>query len=298
MPTQSNQRFVASPMSCSRLASGASILVGCFVLIGWIFDVPLLKSVFPGLVTMKANTAICFILAGVALWLRVAEREKGRMGEWGNGGVGGQNSSPTLPCAHSSALRLWVANVCAVVVALVGLLTLFECLFGWDLGIDQLLFKDGPGRMSPATALSFLLVGLALLFPAARRTCWPTQLLTLSAFLILMLALIGYVYGVKSLYRITPYSSMALHTAATFVLLCTGILSVDSGRGLMAVVTGEGAGSFMARRLLPVAIGVPFVMGWLRLIGQRVGLYDTEFGLAVFALSNIIIFTVLIVWNA
>ncbi len=34
------------------------------------------------------------------------------------------------------------AQVCAVVVALVGLLTLGEYLFGWNLGIDGLLFKE------------------------------------------------------------------------------------------------------------------------------------------------------------
>ena len=54
----------------------------------------------------------------------------------------------------------------------------------------------------------------------------------------------------------------------------------------------------MARRLLPAAIGVPFLIGWLRLIGQRAGLYGVEFGVALFALSSVIVFTFLTWRNA
>lgn len=46
------------------LAVGA---LGVTVLIGWAFDIATLKSVVPGWVTMKANTALGFLLAGGSL---------------------------------------------------------------------------------------------------------------------------------------------------------------------------------------------------------------------------------------
>ena len=56
----------------------------------------------------------------------------------------------------------------------IGALTLGEMLFGWNLGIDQMLFRDeeaySPGRMAPSAAFCFLLTG-ALLWAAA----WPIK---------------------------------------------------------------------------------------------------------------------------
>ena len=50
----------------------------------------------------------------------------------------------------------------------------------------------------------------------------------------------------------------------------------------------------MARLILPLALTLPFFIGWLRLQGEHLGLYGTEFGLALFATSNIIVFTTLV----
>ena len=53
----------------------------------------------------------------------------------------------------------------------------------------------------------------------------------------------------------------------------------------------------MARRVLPLAILLPMIVGWLRLQGQNAGWYQTEVGLALFAASNVAIFSV-VIWLA
>ncbi|MBI3961709.1 MAG: hypothetical protein HY335_03075 [Deinococcus sp.] len=257
---RSGSRFSSSLQLFAQAAGALAILVGCLVLVGWLLDIAALKGILPGLATMKPNAAIAFLLVGLSLWLLLREQ--------------------------AARWKRNVARGCALLVALLGLLTLSEYLFSWDLGIDQLLFPEAvradstslPGRMASATALNFVVLGLALLFldVKTRRGHWPAQFLALLGVLIGFLALIGYAYGVQALYAIAFYTSMALHTAATLTVLAVGVLLARPDRGLMTLVTSDGVGGMLVRRRLPVVLGVPLLLGWLRLQGQRAGLYGTE----------------------
>ncbi len=267
--------------SVSQAASAIAILVGCLALVGWTFDVETLKRVFPGLTAMNPTTAVAFILAGASLRL--------------------------LRDEHADQKRRRIAQGCAFAVALVGLLKLIEVMLGWEVGIDRLLFREKlavgsqlPNRMSPNTALNFLLIGSALLLldRQTRRGLWPAQFFTLAAAFASSLPLIGYAYGIEAFYGTASYIPMSLHAALTFVLLVVGLLCARSDRGLMAVVASDGAVGVMTRRLLPAAILIPAVLGWLRLEGERAGLYDTELGVALFVVANMVFFAALVGWNA
>jgi PAS domain S-box-containing protein len=269
------------------------MFVGSLVLVGWILDIATLKSVFPGLATMKGNTALAFLLAGVSLWLLQPDLSQSALRD------------PQSTILHR---RRRLAKCFACLVAVLGLLTLGEDLFDWDLGIDQLFFRDTPatvgtwalGRMAPATALSNLLLGLALLLldVETRRGHRPAHALAVSATVISLVPLTGYAYGARFLHAIGSYASMAVHTALTFTILSLGLLCARPDRGLMAHIASESAGGVLARRLLPAAIGIPLVLGWLRLEGQRAGLYGTELGTAIYATSMVVALAVLVWWNA
>jgi hypothetical protein len=58
------------------------------------------------------------------------------------------------------------------------------------------------------------------------------------------------------------------------------------------------AGRFLIRRLLPAAVVVPVVLGWLRLEGQRAGLYGTGIGVLLMTAANVLILSALILWSA
>ena len=107
----------------------AVIAIGALVVAGWIFDLEPLKRILPGLVALKVNTALCFVLAGLSLRLLAQEPA----------GEGAQETSGRrTQQARKAAWGTAVAVACAAVVALVGLLTLGEYLIGRDLGLDQL----------------------------------------------------------------------------------------------------------------------------------------------------------------
>jgi len=70
----SNFRLVTSFQLFSQFTSIFIALVGGVVLIGWRFDVSILRTIHPSLVAMKANFAFCFVLIGLSLWLLRAEK--------------------------------------------------------------------------------------------------------------------------------------------------------------------------------------------------------------------------------
>jgi PAS domain S-box-containing protein len=252
------------------------MVVGILVLLGWALDIAALRTFIPGVTNpMVVSTAFCFVLTGASLWLLMHEGADRR--------------------------RLFVGRGCAAVVAGIGLLKLGEYAFGWDLGIDQtLLTKNGgpfPGQMALPSAFSFVLIGSALMFldaePSPGRR--PAQVLTLVAGLFPLLGLVGRLYDVPTLSRLVGGTVvMALHTAITFSVVCTGILAARPGRGLMRIVTSDGPGGLLLRRLLPGALGVVVLAGWVRLAGERSGLYAAEFGVALFAIFTIVLLTLLI----
>ncbi|MEH2011925.1 MAG: PAS domain S-box protein [Nostoc sp.] len=291
----------------AKVASLLAVFVGSLVLVGWWLGIEVLKRGFPGSpATMKVNTALCFVLCGVSLWLFLRG--------------GGNNSKFKIQVALSAHQRcdsklfprfptLLISRVCAIAATTIAVLTVCEYLFGWNLGIDELLSRDSltsiatlrPGRMGVNTALNFMLVGVALQIvvdPKTNRSYWYAQIIALIATLISFQALMGYAYKVKVLYGLAPYTtSMALHTAVLFSLLGIGILWARADQGLMRVVTSDTYGGLVARRLLIAAIAVPFILGWIIVEGQRAEQYDPAFAVSVFAIVLIVIFTVLI-WQS
>ena len=264
----------------SALAGGVSVLVGSLVLLGWALDIGVLKRILPNLVAMNPVTAVTFALVGVSLCLL----------------------RPRRPSRRARGLAAGLA----LVVCLVGLVKLVGITFGWENGIDSLLFPRSleaeaattgiPNRMAPNTALNFFLIGAALLAldRPTRRGHWPAHWLASLSAATSTLALVGYLFGTEALYGVSAYIPMALHTAFTFMLVSLGVLCARPDRGFVALVVGDDAGGLIARRLLPAAVAIPLVLGWLRLEGQRAGLYGTGLGVALIAVASVVIFTALV----
>jgi PAS domain S-box-containing protein len=232
----------------SLAASLLAACIGALALVGWALDIEVLKSVVPGLVAMKANTAIGLVLSGAGMAL-VSWKEPGR---W---------------------LRAGITALAALVFSL-GALTLAEYFFGWDLRIDQWLFREAPntvwtsqpGRMAPISAFCFVLIGVALLVasrPILERLR-PPILGGFGAALAAMgsLALAG---CVAEGWFHAPWwndSGLALHTAGAFLLLGSALLVQAIGReglrwSLDALVTA-GFAAAIAVMMLAAAVSYNF----------------------------------------
>ncbi|MBI4557546.1 MAG: hypothetical protein HY706_08185 [Candidatus Hydrogenedentes bacterium] len=152
--------------------------------------------------------------------------------------------------------------------------------------------------MAIHTALSFAMVGIALrvMDVETSRGVRLAQVLALLGAFVPFLILVTYVYDIQFPGAVNYTTSMALHTAITFLLLCAGILLARPRQGLIREILSERVGGVVARWMLPTTMVALFVLGWLRLEGQAIGLYGTEVGLSVMVVSNIAVLS-FVVWR-
>ena len=174
-------------------------------LLGWAFSIDVLKTIWPGGAQMKPNTAAGLAISGLSLVLG------------------------TLPIR----IRPLQATL-GIIVAVFGVLFLFEYATGREIGVDNFLLHDSsdflPGRPSVATSSSFVAVGFALVLLQARRSLaqalrsdargrrhhpgsdCAARLFRHAGRFLCAAGLFGF----------------AIHTAASFLLLSTGILAAGS----------------------------------------------------------------------
>ena len=257
-------------------------LLGLLVFAGWTFDLPIITEWKPGGIPMIPLTALCFVLAGCSLVVAVRPRQ--------------------------TATTEGIQQTLAALVATIAILTFYEYIRGSESGFDLLLFGNRvtqagwapPGRIAINSAGSLLLYSLALLFTPhdRRKRDLRAQMFATPALLIALVAILGYVFGVRGMYAVSQSSGMALPTAIAHLILGVGIIFAVRDRGVPALLMDEGPAGVLTRRLLPAALLAPIALGIIRLAGESAGMYETEFGVSLFAVASILTFVGLVLWSA
>jgi PAS domain S-box-containing protein len=223
-----------NPAALPRLAAVITAITGLVGLAGWAFTIPLLKSVLPGAVEMKVNTALGLMLAACALFIL---------------------------CDRPSSPLQRLAQALALLVAALGLATLGQYVFGWQLGIDELLFRDTTnlynpyhGRMAPLTSVALTLIGLALAAVPRPRLQPLARVAAILVMSIGAVVFLGYLWNASELIADRWLPPVAINTAFAFVLLGAGTF--------IAIRTPEqqrAAGRSMARSAIETRILAGFI---------------------------------------
>ena len=262
----------------SNYLATSVIIIALLSLIGWQWNIALLRDPFSSVVIMNPVSAIGFILS--VLSMRLFAR----------------NSSG------------YTAYILSILVLLIGVLTFISHVFGFSFQIDTLLFTHDivnggtadPGRrMTANTALCFALIGCCLVFfPGKSKKQILSQLAVVLVGLLSLLSFLGYLYLVQSFYGLLSFVTMPASTTICFLLFVLSVLFAEPAKGVMKEITSTLSGSLMFRLLIPATIIIPSALGLFRLFGNWGGLYNTDFGATLFVLSVIILFAGITWYNA
>jgi signal transduction histidine kinase len=248
------------------------VLAGSFlVLIGWHFNITLFKSIRPNLPLIAPNSGVCLFFSSAALLLLNSGKKK------------------IYPLAY----------FLASLVCLAGIITLMEYALKIDFGFSQIIFRNAVGtnglpvRMSPQSAVNFLVIGLALLLMEKQTKTGrkPSQYLILIVGAISLVSFFGFVNDLPKFYTISPYKGMAAHTAVFFILLFAAIFISRPETGLMKNFSSEGISGFVARRLFATLFAV-VVADIVAMAGHTNGFYSHE----TEAILHVILITIAFVY--
>ncbi|MCI0551016.1 MAG: GAF domain-containing protein, partial [Anaerolineae bacterium] len=267
MKVPANTSILSNLRLYVNAASVFAIGISLTVMLGWIFNVDSLKSILPNAATMKFNTALSFLCAGISLWLIKDEEVR--------------------------LQQKRVGQIFAGITLLIASLTMGEYIFDLDLGIDQFFVRDlatspasFPGRMSQITAICFLCSALALLLINSK----VSQFFSIPTATLALLALIGYLFAFESLYRLPGYGSVAIHTAFTLLILSLGILIARPTMGIMTVFSSNMPGSRVIRLLIPITILITISLAYIVEQSERASYFNAENALTIFAVLLILVY--------
>ncbi|TDW29736.1 GGDEF domain-containing phosphodiesterase [Cryobacterium psychrophilum] len=248
-----------------RVGAVFVVAVGLLVLIGWYTQTTALTTVLPGLVPMKPTTAVALILLSLSL---VTQR--------------------------SVSLSLAVVAIALALVTLAGYAigSTFG-IAGWVPGID---LAGREPRMAPSTAVGMILVGEAVIAGRLNRTTLM-QVFAHASLLVSLIALLGYAYGVSSLYTVAGFTSVALHTALGIAALSVAVLLQNPTVGLVGLLRDRGSAGEMTRRFVPFLFIGPFLLGGLRLWGQSQRWFDAVSGVAIL-IASVTVLGIVLTWIA
>lgn len=216
----------------------AAALVAFFILLAWIF-----KDLRPGYPTgwdlMKFDTAFGMLLSAASL---------------------------ALLAAPSAPWRLLGGRALALLVLLLAVVPLYEHLTGYLTGFDTLIVADPgnaePGVMSVQTALYLLLFALSLLLATLRHPAYGSTVAVLAVLLSLHALIIfsGYCFKAVQLFGQSMATRTSPHTLLCMLLLAAALIIWRMQHGYFFVLAGRGLGSQLARRVMPFALLLPFLL--------------------------------------
>lgn len=262
--------------TCLSVATGCGMalaLLGALVLVGWAADLSLLRSVAQHAATQPLPAVGLIVCAVVVLAVR------GRPG---------------------------LALVGAAIVGGLGALALWQHAAGISLAIDTLLFHDAvvkqpstfPGRMVQLSAVEFILFAISTLCLTLRRGQTAFWVVGTVGLFLAAAGGMGYLLGAQRLSAVGTGAAMSVPTTAGFILAFLGLLLSRPRWGWVRLLIVPTLGGTALRRLLPVGVGLPLLVGAVVHWGLSPDRVQPGFRMAIAMLLVMAVLCLIVGWFA
>jgi len=254
------------------------IVISFLDLLGWLLNIPQLKSVIPRWESMKAVTAICFMITSLALVIIFTKKP--------------------------ASVKKNVPVIAGVFLIVVSSLTILAVLFAFKTGYEPSFaaipvlssFLSPDTIMAFYSALTFFFIGIIIILLASDNT-FSSNIAHIICFPV---TIASYIVPVSYLLNVTSFhyflnTPVALNTGIAFCFVCIAVWTGRPDTWLMSVLTSKNSGGIMARKLLPWLLLLPVLIGWLRIYGEHSDVFVSETGVLLVAITYTTCF-VFLVW--
>ena len=262
-----NARLTRGLARAAEVAYGLAAALAALTLWGWALDMPSLRDLGAHFPPMPPAAALgTLLLAGSFL---AAERGRPRR-----------------------------AYGAAVLTGLIAALALAGLDF--DRVLNAAAPAAAPALMSPAAAIALLLLAIATPLAGDRRVFGvsASNLVAGVVGMAAFFALLGMSLRMLRFDLAAPLLGFSAPGALAALLGAFALAAARPTGWTLEVLSGRRTGAVVTRWLLPAAFAVPLAVGWMRLVAEREGMFGEAFGMALFTLLMISLFSTLILWVA
>lgn len=260
-----------------RISIIVVFVVSFLDLSGWIFKIALFKSLMPQLEPMKLITALCFVFAAAGLMVIIED--------------------------FPGIIRKTLPIFFAIVICCVSMVSAYANFYSLSTGNESSIstissfnfFLSPEKRMALLTSCNFLLSGciLFLLSSEREKTSGIAHLLIVPVLLISYFTIVRYILDSNSR-TVLSNISVSLNTSIAFCAISAAVLLMRPNTWLLRIFTSGNTGGIIARNLLPGLVILPVIIGWLRINGERAGLFKSDEGVVLVAITYTVCFLALV----
>jgi PAS domain S-box-containing protein len=251
-----------------RLLDIIVILIGSYGLIAWFGD----KIIPPGEYwpmsgkIMQSNESIGLLVAGIGLLIAGLPLQR-------------------LPS------RI-IPTICALIVLTIGILTLSGHLFGFDLGMDEILTGSTQIRMGVPNAINMALLGTGIMSLTWNRHLLASQM-GLYVCIINLVPAVGYILNTDLFYGHSPMIYISWPSILAMVLSGITLILTKREARVVEALFGNRLGDIMVRRLLPAILLIPLLLGFLFINSENFNLTDSHLTIGILISAIILLLSVL-----